>query len=70
MSQNAGVGVSCFRELRNSRLWNDKEMDRRLWTDVAESESRIIFIDDIRWNLLPDDLVEESLLVSLATLEL
>lgn len=44
-------------------------MNGRLWTDIAESESSVIFVDDIRRDFLSDDLVKKSLLVSLASLE-
>ena len=31
-------------------------MDRRLWTDISESQTLVVLVDNVRWNLLADDL--------------
>lgn len=41
-------------------LWNHQKVNRALRVDVAEGQANVILVDDVRWNLLRNQLVEEG----------
>src|SRR5262249_10968846 len=46
------VGMS-----RNDLAGDNQHMDRRLRVDIAKGQAAIVLIDDVRWDLLVDDLL-------------
>ena len=41
-------------------LGDDQEVHRCLWIDVSEGQAAVVLIDDLSWDLLADDLVEDG----------
>jgi len=51
------VGMS-----RNDLAGDNQHMDRRLRVDIAKGQAAVVLIDDVRWDLLVDDLLEDIVL--------
>ena len=43
-----------------SNLWNQYNMNRRLWIDIMECKNLIIFINNSWWDLFLDDFIESA----------
>lgn len=56
--------ISAFRkgDADDGLLGDEKEVRRRLRTDVAEAEAEIVFVNDVGRDLSVGDLLEEGLL--------
>ena len=62
---NLFVAIVGVRQFWNNFLWDDQKVNRCLWVDVRESETCVVFVENVSRNRLVNYLAENCWLMLL-----